>query len=89
MANPQFPALIHGNIISVDKVVVGRTVSILNTRLNETLTSVTNELGEYLVDAANYSGAYQVGDTVIISLDDESPEMEDNINIDNARIELR
>ena len=87
-SDPRFPSIIYGTITSKNLPVADRLLCLKDVRLNEFITILTDENGNYAVNAANYASAYNVGDTIIISLKDDSPEMDDNISVQNGKIML-
>ena len=85
---PDFPSIITGTITSTSRSVGGITIQLKNLSTNENLTTTTETNGGYVFDAANFASGYTLGDTVELSNGDNQPTHDDNINIDNAKIEL-
>ena len=92
MPSLTFPSIVYGQLTSLsNRSPVGEvTLTITNTRTGDTISIVTNFKGEYTADAQNFENGYTVGDTVEVSIGStSSPKHDDNIRIDQGRIEFK
>lgn len=88
-ASPLFPNIIRGTYISTKHPVKGVTILVENTTRVDSQDVVTDGKGEYVVDAANFIKGYSIGDSVRVSLKNDRPVYDDNVIVENGRIELK
>lgn len=67
----------------------GLVISMKHDSTGEILETTTNQRGEYVFDAANFLTAASAGQTVTLSQKHGRPSYDDNINVENGRIELQ
>ena len=89
MADPRFPNIIFGKVVSSDRVVGGIKLRAKNLTTNEEIVVLTEARGDIAFDAANFASGYTIGDVVEISVFENQPFFSDNINIENGRIEFK
>ena len=89
MPESLFPSIITGTITSYNRPVGNVRVKVKNTSKGTEQTTLSNELGDYVVDAANFTTGYTVGDSVEVSVDDEQPVYDDNVDVSQGRIQLK